>query len=107
MVIEQYDIYLVNLDPTIGSEIKKTRPCLIISPIEMNRHLNTVIIAPLTSNTKQYPSRVDVVHNKKHGSIVLDQIRTIDKRRLISKQGRIDSDTMSKVKDTIRKMLVD
>ena len=91
MVVKRFDIYLVNLDPTIGSEIQKTRPCLVISPDEMNCNIQTVIIAPMTSAQKDYPTRVSCTFRKKEGQIVLDQIRTIDKTRLIKKLGAIDS----------------
>jgi mRNA interferase MazF len=91
MVVKRFDVYLVNLDPTIGSEIQKTRPCLVISPDEMNRNIRTVIIAPMTSAQKEYPTRVSCTFQKKKGQIVLDQLRTIDKTRLIKKLGTIDS----------------
>jgi len=91
MVVKRFDVYLVNLDPTIGSEIQKTRPCLVISPDEMNRHIRTVIVAPMTSAQKEYPTRVPCTFQKKKGQIVLDQLRTIDKARLIKKLGTIDS----------------
>mgnify|MGYP001097107500 FL=1 len=91
MVVKRFDVYLVNLDPTVGSEIKKTRPCLIISPDEMNRNIRTVIVAPMTSAQKEYPTRVSCAFQKKKGQIVLDQLRTIDKARLMKKLGTIDS----------------
>jgi mRNA interferase MazF len=91
MVVKRFDVYLVNLDPTIGSEIQKTRPCLVISPDEMNRNIRTVIIAPMTSAQKEYPTRVSCTFQKKKGQIVLDQLRTIDKARFIKKLGTIDS----------------
>ena len=91
MVVKRFDVYLVNLDPTLGSEIQKTRPCLVISPDEMNRNIRTVIIAPMTSAQKDYPTRVSCTFRKKQGQIVLDQVRTIDKGRLIKKLGAIDS----------------
>lgn len=91
MVVKRFDVYLVNLDPTVGSEIQKTRPCLIISPDEMNCNIRTVIIAPMTSAEKEYPTRVSCTFQKKKGQIVLDQLRTIDKTRLIKKLGTIDS----------------
>jgi len=91
MVVNRFDVFLVNLDPTIGSEIQKTRPCLIISPDEMNRNIRTVIIAPMTSAQKDYPTRVSCTFREKQGQIVLDQIRTVDKERLIKKLGTIDS----------------
>ena len=85
MEYQRFDIYLINLDPTIGSEIKKTRPCVIISPNEMNNHIATVIIAPLTSRLRNYPTRVPCRVEGKQGQIVLDQIRTVDKTRLKKK----------------------
>jgi len=91
MVVKRFDVYLVNLDPTVGSEIKKTRPCLVSSPDEMNHNIRTVIIAPMTSAQKEYPTRVSCTFQKKKGQIVLDQLRTIDKIRLIKKLGTIDS----------------
>jgi len=91
MEVKRFDVYLENLDPTIGSEIQKTRPCLVISPDEMNRNIRTVIIAPLTSAKKEYPTRVSCTFQKKKGQIVLDQLRTIDKARLVKKLGTIDS----------------
>ncbi len=83
MELKQYAIVLVNLDPTIGSEIKKTRPCVIISPNEMNKYLKTIVIAPMTTSLKKYPTRVEVNHNGKKGMIVIDQVRTVDKARII------------------------
>lgn len=91
MVVKRFDVYLVNLDPTVGSEIKKTRPCVVISPDEMNRNIRTVIIAPMTSAQKEYPTRVSCAFQKKKGQIVLDQLRTIDKARFIKKLGTIES----------------
>ena len=88
--VSRFDVFLVNLDPTIGSEIKKTRPCLIISPDEMNRHIRTVIIAPMTTKGRPYPTRVTCRFKGRSGQVVLDQIRTIDKERLMKKLGRID-----------------
>jgi mRNA interferase MazF len=91
MVVKRFDVYLVNLDTTVGSEIKKTRPCLVISPDEMNRNIRTVIIALITSAQKEYPTRVSCTFQKKKGQVVLDQLRTIDKARLMKKLGTIDS----------------
>ena len=91
MVVNRFDVYLVNLDPTIGSEIQKIRPCLIISPDEMNKHIATVIVAPMTTKGRDYPTRVNCTFDKKEGQIVLDQIRTVDKARLVKKLGRINS----------------
>ena len=107
MEISQYHIYLVNLDPTIGHEIKKTRPCLVVSPVEMNRNLKTVMIAPMTTKSHDYPSRVTLRFEGKQAWIVLDQIRTVDRARLVKELGKLDSRHVRKVKDVIREMLVD
>jgi mRNA interferase MazF len=107
MVVAQYEVFLINLDPTIGHEIKKTRPCLIISPNEMNANISTVIIAPMTTASRNYPTRVKTVFKKKVGYIVLDQIRTVDKARLIKKLGQINIEAISSVKAVIREMLVE
>jgi len=90
-------VYLVSLDPTVGSEITKTRPCLVISPDEMNRHIRTVIVAPMTTKGRQYPTRVPCRFRRKAGQVVLDQIRTVDAGRLVRKLGRLDADTGAKV----------
>jgi mRNA interferase MazF len=97
VVISRFDVYLVNLDPTIGHEARKTRPCLVISPNEMNRHIGTVIVAPMTIKGRDYPTRINLTFQGKRGQIVLDQIRTIDKTRLIKRLGRIDKNTAQKV----------
>ncbi|MDZ7831518.1 MAG: type II toxin-antitoxin system PemK/MazF family toxin [Desulfobacterales bacterium] len=104
MVVNRFDVYLVNLDPTIGSEIKKTRPCLVISPEEMNRNIRTVIIAPITSATKEYPTRVSCTFQKKKGQIVLDQLRTIDKARLMKKLGTIKSKDQLEVISVLQRL---
>lgn len=104
MVVNRYDIYVVSLDPTRGSEIKKTRPCVIISPDEINHNINTVIIAPMTSSVKQYPTRVTIEFQGKKGQIVLDQIRTVDKARLIKKIGRLKKAKYEKVTTTLQEM---
>jgi mRNA interferase MazF len=88
-MVKRFDVYLINLDPTLGKEIQKTRPCLIISPNEMNQHLSTVIIAPMTSKGRNYPSRIDCKFQGKAGQIVLDQIRTVDKIRLTKRLGKL------------------
>ena len=98
LVVERFDVFLVNLDPTIESEIRKTRPCLIISPDEINRNIRTVIIAPMTKAQRDYPTRAACVFKRKKGQIVLDQIRSIDKARLIKRIGTIDPKTQA---DTI------
>ena len=104
MVVKRFDVYLVNLDPTIGSEIKKTRPCLVISPDEMNRYINTVIVAPMTTKGRSYPTRVACKFQSKQGQIVLDQIRTVDKARLVKRVGKIDTQTQSKVLSILGEM---
>lgn len=107
MEISQYQIVLVNLDPTIGSEMKKTRPCVILSPDEMNKFLNTIIIVPMTSQSKPYPTRVKVKHNATTGWIALDQIRTIDRRRIVKSFERLKDKEITEVKSILREMLVD
>jgi len=107
MVISQYDIFLINLDPTIGHEIKKSRPCVIISPDEMNNNIMTVIIAPMTTKSKPYPTRVSLRFKNKNGFIVLDQIRTVDKKRLVSKLGKLGKKSIKQTKLIIKQMLVD
>ncbi len=97
MEYQRFDVYIVNLDPTIGSEIKKTRPCVIISPNEMNNHISTVIIAPLTSKLRNYPTRILCIVEEKQGQIVLDQIRTVDKSRLIKKITTLSKPVQNKV----------
>jgi mRNA interferase MazF len=97
MVVKRFEVYLVNLDPTVGSEIQKTRPCLIISPDEMNDHIATVIVAPMTTKGRDYPTRVNCQFQGKDGQIVLDQIRTVDKLRLVKKLGKVDQSTQSDV----------
>jgi mRNA interferase MazF len=93
----RFEVWLVNLDPTQGSEINKTRPCVVISPDEMNRHLRTVIIAALTSTRRDYPSRVDCVFQRKEGQVVLDHIRSVDKTRLVRKLGTLATTTAQEV----------
>jgi len=104
MVVNRFDVYLINLDPAVGSEIQKTRPCLIISPDEMNRYIRTVIVAPLSTAGKDYPTRVACKFKKKKGRIVLDQIRTIDKTRLIKKLGSIDPETQLEVISVLQRL---
>ena len=97
MVVKRFEVFLVNLDPTVGSEIKKTRPCLVISPDQMNQYINTVIVAPLTTKGKPYPTRINCKLQGKQGMVVLDQIRTVDKTRLVHKIGRLDAKTQTEV----------
>ncbi|WP_295237569.1 type II toxin-antitoxin system PemK/MazF family toxin [Sediminibacterium sp.] len=107
MELNQYQIVLVNLDPTIGSEMKKTRPCVIISPNEMNKYLQTIVVAPMTSTSKPYPTRIEIKHQKKKGWIVLDQIRTIDRNRIIKVAGILLSNEIEEVKSVIKETFVD
>ena len=107
MSVKQYSVWLVNLDPTVGSEIKKTRPALIISPDEMNEVLKTVIVAPMTTKIRNWPTRVKISFQGKEGEIALDQIRTIDKRRLVKKLGKIDVHKALEVKAVLKEMLID
>ena len=107
MEITQYSIVLVNLDPTLGSEIKKTRPCVIVSPDEMNKYLNTIILAPMTINMKRYPTRVSVEHDGKKGMIVIDQIRTVDKVRIMKILGKLTLSEIKKCKAVIKETFVD
>jgi mRNA interferase MazF len=104
MVVKRFDVFLVNLDPTIGSEIHKARSCLIISPDEMNRFISTVIIAPMTTKGRGYPTRVPCTFQGKQGQVVLDQIRTVDKVRIAQKLGRIDKKTQDKVLSILTEM---
>jgi len=104
MEVKRFDVFLVNLDPTIGSEIKKTRPCLIISPDEMNQYISTIIIAPMTTKGRNYPTRVNCMFQGKRGQIVLDQIRTIDKNRLVKKLGTINKKTQMEVLQILQEM---
>lgn len=107
MEINQYQIVLVNLEPTLGSEIKKTGPCVIISPNELNRYLNAIIIAPMTTQSKRYPTRVVVKYDRKTGWVVLDQIRTIDKQRIIKTLSTLAEDEIGRVKMVLKELLVD
>ncbi len=96
MEINRFEVFLVNLDPTVGHEIQKTRPCLIISPNEMNRFISTVIVAPMTTKGRKYPTRISCSFRGKNGQIVLDQIRTVDKKRLVKKLGSISKNAQAK-----------
>lgn len=105
--ITQYDIIIVNLDPTIGSEIKKTRPCVVISPNEINNNLRTIIIAPITSKSKNYPTRVEIKVKAKKNWVVIEQIRTIDKKRVFKKEGKLTNPEIVQVKRILKETLVD
>nr|WP_294896742.1 type II toxin-antitoxin system PemK/MazF family toxin [uncultured Pedobacter sp.] len=107
MELKQYQIVLINLDPTIGSEMKKTRPCVIISPNEMNKHLEMIVIAPIISSERNYPTRIPISHNRTIGQIVLDQIRTIDKQRIVKTFERLSPSEILEVKAVIKETFVD
>ena len=107
MEIDQYRIVLVNLDPTIGSEIKKTRPCVIISPDELNNNVRTVTIAPLTTKSHPFPTRIKVKHQNKNGWIILDQIRTVDKQRIVKSYQKLATIEITQVKSVIKEIFVD
>lgn len=106
VVSEQYDICLVSLDPSVGSEIKKARPCVILSPNEMNRHLNTVQVAAMTTNTRFYPWRIPITFQGKKGMIALDHIRSIDKGRILKKLSSLKSEARQKLKSVLYEMLI-
>ncbi len=107
MVIKQYDIFLISLDPTIGHEIKKVRPCVVISPNEMNNNISTIIIAPMTTRSHSYPTRIPIKFEDKKGWVVLDQIRALDRKRFVKKLGKLNKETILKVKKIIQEMLVE
>jgi mRNA interferase MazF len=107
MELRQYQIVLVNLDPTIGNEMKKTRPCVILSPNEMNKYLQTIVIAPMTSSSKPYPTRVTVKHNKTKGWVVLDQIRTVDRKRIVKILDTLVEREIVNVKAILKETYVD
>ena len=104
MVINRFDVYLINLDPTIGSEIHKTRPCLVVSPDEVNHNLRTAIVAPMTSRGRPYPSRVGCRFKGKLGQVALDQIRAVDRARLVKRLGRLDGPTSTLVLNVLQEM---
>ncbi len=103
-LISQFEVYVIELDPTVGTEIKKTRPCVVVSPDAINRNLTTVIVAPLTHTIRDFPSRVSCYFSKEDGQIVLDQIRSVDKKRLKKKIGKIDTTTSQLVKTVLQTM---
>ena len=107
MEIIQYQIALINLDTTVGSEIKKTRPCIVISPNEMNKYLRTVVVAPMTTKSRKYPTRIEVKHEGKIGWVVIDQVRTIDKQRIIKILGRLSIPEIKEVKLVLKETFVD
>jgi|SRR6185312_3110120 len=105
--INQHDIVLVNLDPTMGSEMKKTRPCVVLSPNEMNKYLQTIVIALMTSSSKPYPSRVGIKHKISKGWVALDQIRTIDRMRIVKRFEMLTEKEIEKVKIVMKEIFVD
>lgn len=107
MELNQYSIILVNLDPTVGSEIKKTRPCVIISPNEMNKYLRTIVVAPLTTNLKKYPTRIAIKTNNKKGMVAIDQIRTINKQRIVKVFDSLTRSEIRKCKEVLKETFVD
>jgi len=107
MVVKRFDVYLVNLDPTLGGEIRKTRPCLVISPDEMNHWIATVIVAPMTTKGRPYPTRVACKFQGKEGQVVLDQLRTIDKSRLVRKLGQVGRSTQREVLQILAEMFAE
>lgn len=107
MEIRQYDIILVNLDPSIGSEMKKTRPCLVLSPNEMNKYLQNIIIAPITNTSKSYPTRLELKNKEVTGWVVLDQIRTIDKIRIVKYLSKLSPKETTVVKQILKELLID
>ncbi len=104
MVVKRFDVYLINLHPTVGSEIRKTPPCLVISPDEMNRFIKTVIVAPMTTKGTSYPTRVLCKFQGRQGQVVLDQIRTVDKTRLVRRLGKVDKQTQAEVLSVLSEM---
>jgi mRNA interferase MazF len=104
MVVKRFEVYLINLDPSVGSEIQKTRPCLVISPDEMNRFIRTVIVAPMTTKGTSYPTRVACKFRGKQGQVVLDQIRTVDKTRFVKRLGKIDKQIQANVLSVLGEM---
>lgn len=107
VVVRRYDVCLINLDPTIGSEVRKSRPCLVISPDELNQAVRTVIVAPMTTKGRSYPTRIHCRFQDKEGQVVLDQIRTVDKKRLIRKLGQLDEATHREVRRVLREMFAE
>ena len=107
LVVARFEVYLVNLDPVIGSEIRKTRPCVIVSPDEMNAHIATVIVAPMTTKGRPYPTRVPCRFRRKQAQVVLDQIRTVDKSRLVKRLGALDEATRGVVLSILGEMFAE
>jgi len=104
MVVKRFDVFLVALDPTMGSEIKKTRPCLVISPDEMNAYISTVIVAPMTTKARSYPTRVSCRFRGKAGQVVLDQLRTVDRVRLVRRLSRVSDAVQAQILSALTEM---
>jgi mRNA interferase MazF len=104
LVVSRFDIYLVSLDPIQGHEIRKTRPCVVISPDEMNHNIGTVIVVPMTTKGRDYPSRIPLTFRRKKGQLVLDQVRTVDKARLVRRLGKLDANTAAKTLAVLQEM---
>jgi len=102
--VRRHEVHLVDLDPTQGSEIRKTRPCVVVSPDEMNQHIRTVIVAPMTSTMRDYPSRISLTFQRKQGQVALDQIRTVDKTRLVKKLGSVTTETAQQIAEVLQEM---
>ncbi len=107
MGVRRFEVYLVNLDPTVGAEIQKTRPCLVISPDELHRNIRTVILAPMTTKSRAYPTRIACIFDQREAWIVLDQIRTVDQQRLLKRLGKIDQATQHAVLDTLAELFAE
>ncbi len=107
LVVSRFDVYLVSLDPTQGYEIQKTRPCVVVSPNDMNHHIGTVIVAPMTTKGRDYPTRIPLTFQRKKGQIVLDQIRTVDKARLVKRLGKLDANTATKTLAVLQEMFTE
>ena len=104
MEVNRFEVFLVTLDPTVGHEIKKTRPCVVISPDEMNHHIGTIIVAPMTTKGRNYPTRIDCTFQGVEGQVVLDQIRTVDKARLVKKLGQLSQTSGDRILDILTEM---
>jgi len=107
MVVKRFDVYLVNVDPTVSTEVRKTRPCVVLSPDETNRFIDTVIVAPMTSKGHRYPTRVPCRFDGKDGQVILDQIRTVDKVRLVKKAGRLNKSTQKALLSTLAELFAE
>ncbi len=107
LVVSRFDIYLVSLDPTQGHEIRKTRPCVVISPDEMNHNIGTVIVVPMSTKGRNYPSRIPLTFRRKKGQLVLDQVRTVDKTRLVRRLGKLDANTAAKTLAVLQEMFAE